>query len=125
MKVPDERWVVVLEALQQRKDPRELITVMVTGAAAPIWVRARLKFWLKGKLPPELPLSKSDIRLLEVYDAFHADRRRFGERRADQIERAITKTGGGVKISSANNLLNCEGRTYERLRPLLSRRPSV
>ena len=139
MKISDERWVAALEQLEQYGKSDDLIKALLDARFkdVPIWVRAQLKLWSKGKLPPDPTLPTQYYHIWRAANAYRRSEKRPGEKRSAKIARIAheysqaNKLEPPVKPRSLEGYLDGGGRAYitirDYLRPPSARRkdPSV
>lgn len=72
--IDDDAWIDALVTLQQEKDARELLKLVVDHPVPP-WVRERIGEWLDGKWPPEpKPLTDHEQKLMFAVAAYKRER---------------------------------------------------
>jgi hypothetical protein len=113
----DLRWAEALERVEQFRDARGLLVMMVALGLGPDWVRERLTLLLDGKLPP-LPsgaqLLDADKRLVAADCELRDEMlKRPTESYAQRLDRMARKHR--VKLKTLNNFHNRRGGTFEHI----------
>jgi hypothetical protein len=125
----DWRWAAAFDALEQHNDARALVGALLDLGLPPEEVRADLRLWLDGKLPPWPMLSTKDQYTLRAVAAYRRTpfKRNVGggiegaERKAERVlktqppEKPGLWRKHGVTASGLLNVKNCSGNQYLRI----------
>lgn len=111
MKITDERWCVMLSAIERGDLARALHTL---GGPLPDWVEDELRFMSKyrGKLVPPKFRSDEDTKLIMARSDYQMSGR-SGEKASERLKRAAA--ANEVKPRSLKNILDGRGRAARRL----------